>query len=43
MVRAINATQLKPVIDRVFGLEALVDAFRYEESAQHFGKICVEF
>jgi NADPH:quinone reductase-like Zn-dependent oxidoreductase len=43
MVRAINATQLKPVIDRVFALEALADAFRYEESAQHFGKICVEF
>ena len=41
MVRAIDATGLKPVIDRSFGLEALADAFRYEESGRHFGKICV--
>ena len=43
MVRAIDATGLKPVIDRTFPLSALVDAFRYEESGAHLGKICVEF
>ena len=43
MVRAIEATQLKPVIDRTFSLGALADAFRYEESAAHLGKICIEF
>jgi NADPH:quinone reductase-like Zn-dependent oxidoreductase len=43
MVRAIDATGLKPVIDRSFGLEALADAFRHEESGRHFGKICVAF
>jgi NADPH:quinone reductase-like Zn-dependent oxidoreductase len=43
MVRAIETIGMKPVIDRTFNLEALADAFRYEESCVHFGKICVEF
>ena len=43
MVRAIDATGLRPVIDRTFGLEAIADAFRYEESGKHFGKICLEY
>lgn len=42
-VRGIEATDLKPVIDRTFPLEQLADAFRYEESGQHLGKICLEF
>ena len=33
----------RPVIDRSFPLEGLADAFRYQEKAQHVGKICVEF
>ena len=43
MVRAIEATGIKPVIDRRFALEAIADAFRHEESGSHFGKICLEF
>ena len=43
MVRAIETIGLKPIIDRTFSLEALADAFRYEESSKHVGKICVEF
>ena len=43
MVRGLEAIGLKPVIDRSFGLEALADAFRYQESGAHFGKICLEF
>jgi NADPH:quinone reductase-like Zn-dependent oxidoreductase len=43
MVRAIESTGLKPVIDRTYPLSALADAFRYEESGAHLGKICVEF
>lgn len=43
MVRAIDAIGLKPVIDRSFALEDIADAFRYEESGAHFGKICLEF
>jgi NADPH:quinone reductase-like Zn-dependent oxidoreductase len=43
MVRGIEASGLKPVVDRRFGLDGLADAFRYEESGQHLGKICLEF
>lgn len=43
MVRALEATAIRPVIDRSFALEELADAFRYEASGQHFGKICLEF
>lgn len=43
MVRAFNANPaLRPVIDRTFPLTGLADAFRHEEGATHFGKICVE-
>ena len=42
MVRAMEATGLRPVIDRAFPLAQLGDAFRYEESGAHFGKIGVE-
>ena len=41
-VRALEATGLKPVIDRTFPLAEIADAFRHEESGQHFGKICLE-
>jgi NADPH:quinone reductase-like Zn-dependent oxidoreductase len=43
MVRAIDANGLRPVIDKSFALEQITDAFRYQESNQHFGKICLEF
>lgn len=42
MIRGLEATGIKPVIDKTFPLESLADAFHYEEQAQHFGKICVE-
>lgn len=43
MVRAIDATGFRPVIDRSFGLTEIADAFRYQASGAHFGKICLEF
>ena len=43
MVRAIDASGLKPVIDRSYPLDGLADAFRYQEQGAHFGKICLEF
>jgi NADPH:quinone reductase-like Zn-dependent oxidoreductase len=43
MVRGIEANGMRPVIDRTFALEGLADAFRFEESGKHFGKICLEF
>ena len=42
MIRGLEATGIRPVVDRMFPLAALADGFRYEEQAQHFGKICVE-
>ncbi|WP_273210056.1 zinc-dependent alcohol dehydrogenase family protein [Marinobacter subterrani] len=43
MIRAIEANRLHPVIDRSFALKDIADAFRYEESGKHFGKICLAF
>ena len=43
MVRGMEALRLKPVIDRTFPLSQLGDAFRYEESGAHLGKIGVAF
>ena len=43
MVRAFDGNAIRPVIDRVYPLEQIVTAFRYQESNQHFGKICLEF
>ncbi|UYF98965.1 MULTISPECIES: zinc-dependent alcohol dehydrogenase family protein [unclassified Halomonas] len=43
MIRAIEASHLRPIIDREFGLEEIGDAFRHQESGQHFGKICLSF
>lgn len=42
MIRAIDANGMRPVIDRHFPLDAIVDAFRYQESNRHFGKICLD-
>ena len=42
MNRAIEAAQLKPVVDRVFPFEAAADAMRYMESGAHFGKVVIQ-
>jgi NADPH:quinone reductase-like Zn-dependent oxidoreductase len=42
MVKAIDVNKLHPIIDKVFPLEEIVQAFKYQESNQHFGKICLE-
>ncbi len=41
MIRALEASDLRPVIDREFPLEAIADAFRHQEAGRHFGKICL--
>jgi NADPH:quinone reductase-like Zn-dependent oxidoreductase len=44
MVAAFETVGLRPVVDaKRFGLEELPDAFRYQESGRHFGKIVVEY
>jgi NADPH:quinone reductase-like Zn-dependent oxidoreductase len=42
MIAYINQTKLFPIIDRVFDLEDIVSAFQYQETNQHFGKICLK-
>jgi NADPH:quinone reductase-like Zn-dependent oxidoreductase len=42
MNRAIGVNRLKPVIDRVFTFEEAVDAFRYYQAGQFFGKIVIK-
>jgi NADPH:quinone reductase-like Zn-dependent oxidoreductase len=41
MNRAIGVTKMRPVIDRVFDFEQAVDALKYLESGQHFGKVVI--
>lgn len=41
MIRGVEALGLRPVIDKAFPLEALVEAFGYEATGGHFGKISV--
>ncbi|MBX5461467.1 MAG: NAD(P)-dependent alcohol dehydrogenase [Steroidobacteraceae bacterium] len=42
MVRAIRVKQLRPVVDRVYPWTEAIDALRYLESGNHFGKVCLE-
>jgi NADPH:quinone reductase-like Zn-dependent oxidoreductase len=41
MNRAIEEAQLRPVIDRVFAWDEVLDAFRHMQSGSHFGKIVI--
>jgi NADPH:quinone reductase-like Zn-dependent oxidoreductase len=41
MVAALETNGIKPVIDRCFAMAEIADAFRLQESQQHFGKICL--
>lgn len=43
MNRAIEANQIKPVIDKTFAFEEVREALRYMESGLHFGKIVVRY
>jgi NADPH:quinone reductase-like Zn-dependent oxidoreductase len=42
MIRAVEVNGIRPVIDSVFPLDRLADAYRHQASQKHFGKICVE-
>ncbi len=43
MVRALETTGLKPVIDKSFTLQDIASAFRLQQAGGHFGKIAVQF
>ncbi len=42
MNRLISAVKLKPVIDKVFDFEHVRDAYVYQDSQQHVGKIVIK-
>lgn len=42
MVRALDVSSMRPVLDKTFALEDIGDAFRHQESQKHFGKICLD-
>jgi NADPH:quinone reductase-like Zn-dependent oxidoreductase len=42
-VRALDGGVIRPIVDRRFPLEQLSDAFRFEMSGRHFGKLGVEW
>ena len=41
LARAVAATGLKPVIDRVFPFAQAKEAYRYLKGQAHFGKIVI--
>ncbi|HUD90096.1 zinc-binding dehydrogenase [Sphingobium sp.] len=43
LVAFLATRDIRPVIDRHFLLEQLADAFRYQLSRDHFGKIILDF
>ena len=42
MIKAIDVNNMRPVIDKIFPLDNIVEAFQYQETNRHFGKICLE-
>lgn len=43
LVRGLEATGIRPVIDRSFALADIAEAFRLQQAGGHFGKIVLEF
>ena len=41
MNRAISASGLRPIIDKVFPFDAAPAAYRHLQSTQHFGKVII--
>ena len=42
MNRLISAVKLRPVVDKVFDFEHVRDAYEYQDSQQHVGKVVVK-
>lgn len=42
MIRALNATTVRPVIDKTFPLSGITSAFEHQSGGHHIGKICLD-
>ena len=42
LMKAVAVNRMRPVIDKVFDFDAAPEAFRYLQSAQHFGKVVIK-
>ena len=42
MIAAIEAANIKPVIDSSFPLDDIAAAFAHQRAQKHFGKICLD-
>lgn len=42
MIAGVEASGIKPLIDKHFPLDDLAEAFRHQESGKHFGKIVID-
>ena len=41
LIRALEARQIDPVVDRTFGFAEAREAYAYLASGQHFGKVVI--
>lgn len=41
-IRAVNVNYLKPIIDRIFPFDETLDAIKYYETYQKFGKVVIQ-
>ncbi len=43
MIQAIESTGFSPIIDKTFAFDQIAEAFKYQESGKHFGKIVLKY
>ena len=43
MIRALDAMDLRPVIDVSYPFTQIVESFQFLESGRHFGKVCINY
>jgi NADPH:quinone reductase-like Zn-dependent oxidoreductase len=41
VIRFAGTAGIDPVVDRVFGFDQAIEAYRYMESGSHFGKVVI--
>jgi NADPH:quinone reductase-like Zn-dependent oxidoreductase len=42
LIRALDVTEIRPIIDRSFPLQEIPEGFNYQATGSHFGKISIE-